>query len=144
MLVNTGVTFPVFPSVHKMSSTLNNFLIFILIIGIVAAIDEPQNSILYFLIGIILVWMIARFFYGKTILRLLEEFLQAPEVHLNPELGERVALLRADLRRDPRERGALRRDAGRGPQDDRVVRECEVGLRLDQRVFQGVRRNQPA
>ena len=43
-------------------------LIFIFIVGIVAAIDEPQNNQIYFLIGIFLVWMIARLFYGRAIL----------------------------------------------------------------------------
>lgn len=43
-------------------------LIFVLIVGIAAAIDAPQNNGIYFLVGIILVWMIARLFYGRAIL----------------------------------------------------------------------------
>lgn len=42
-------------------------LIVVLIIGIAASIDEPQNNGVYILIGVSLIWMIYRLYYRKPI-----------------------------------------------------------------------------
>ena len=42
-------------------------LIFIIILGVVAAIDEPQENQVYFLLGIFLIWMVARLFFWREI-----------------------------------------------------------------------------